>query len=46
MGCMFTTELLEVARVFGLIVLVWFALVGWKLLPLLRTKRSQGVALD
>ena len=31
-------ELLEVGRVFGLIVCVWFALVGWKLLPLLRTR--------
>ena len=29
-------ELLEVGRIFGLIVAVWFALVGWKLLPLIR----------
>lgn len=30
--------LLEIARIFGLIVLVWFALVGWKLLPLIRSR--------
>ncbi|MEO2090942.1 MAG: hypothetical protein ABGY75_15790 [Gemmataceae bacterium] len=27
-------EWLEVGRIFGLILLVWFALVGWRLLPL------------
>jgi hypothetical protein len=33
-------HLLEIARIFGLIVLVWFALVGWKLLLLLRLHRA------
>lgn len=32
-------NLLEIARVFGLILLVWFALVGWKLLLFLRVSR-------
>lgn len=32
-------DVLEIARIFGLIVLVWFALVGWKLLLLLRVSR-------
>lgn len=36
---MFAVELLEVGRIFGLIVLVWFALVGWKLVLLLRLNR-------
>jgi hypothetical protein len=31
--------LLEIGRVFGLIVLVWFALVGWKLTLFLRLAR-------
>jgi hypothetical protein len=30
--------LFEVGRIFGLIVLVWFALFGWKLLPLVRLR--------
>jgi len=36
-----TEPLLEIARIFGLIVLVWFALFGWKLLPLI-WNRSPG----
>jgi len=35
-----TSELLEVGKIFGLILGVWFALVGWKLVPLLRELRS------
>jgi hypothetical protein len=31
--------LLEIVRILGLIVLVWFALVGWKLLLFLRVCR-------
>ena len=31
---MFTNELLEVGKMFGSIVGVWFALVGWKLVPM------------
>lgn len=34
-----TESLLEIARIFGLILLVWFALVGWKLLLYLRVSR-------
>lgn len=30
---MFTHELLEVGKALGAIVGVWFALVGWKLVP-------------
>lgn len=30
-----TEPLLEIARILGLIVLVWFGLVGWKLIPLI-----------
>ncbi len=39
-----TESLVEIARIFGLIVLVWFALVGWKLLPLFRrrARRERG----
>ena len=33
------SSLLEIARILGLIVLVWFALVGWKLLLFLRVSR-------
>lgn len=33
------SNLLEFARILGLIVLVWFALVGWKLVLLLRVNR-------
>lgn len=36
---------LEVARIFGLIVAVWFALVGWKLLSLFRPKPPKGATL-
>lgn len=36
---MFATELLEIGRILGLIVLVWFALVGWKLTLFLRLAR-------
>ena len=35
-----TLNLLEIARILGLIVLVWFALVGWKLLLFLRVSRA------
>lgn len=31
---MFATEVLEVVAIFGTIVGVWFALLGWKLLTL------------
>jgi hypothetical protein len=31
-----SAEWLEVGRIFGLILIVWFALVGWRLLPLNR----------
>jgi hypothetical protein len=30
---MYASEWLEVGKIAGLIVVVWFALVGWKLLP-------------
>lgn len=30
------SELLEVGSIFGSIVLAWFAVVGWKLVPALR----------
>lgn len=33
---MSVSEWLEVGKIFGSIVLVWFGLVGWRLLPLLR----------
>jgi hypothetical protein len=36
---MFALDLVEVGRIFGLIVLVWFALVGWKLVFLFRLQR-------
>lgn len=37
----------EVARIFALIVAVWFGLAGWKLLPLRLTDKSRatGTAL-
>lgn len=34
------SALLEVAGITGAIVLVWFGLVGWKLLPLRRAHKS------
>jgi len=37
-----TESPLEIARIFGLIVLVWFGLVGWKLLPLLWRRVRRG----
>lgn len=40
-------NLLEIARIFGLIVLVWFAIVGWKLVLFLRlVRRPAGGPLD
>jgi hypothetical protein len=30
---MFATQWLEIGAIFGSIIAVWFALVGWKLLP-------------
>lgn len=36
---MFSSQVLEVVAAFGLIVAVWFALVGWKLLPLVWADR-------
>lgn len=32
---MSVAEVVEIGRIFGLIVLVWFGLVGWRLTPLL-----------
>jgi len=34
-----SAELLEAGMIFGSITGVWFALVGWKLFPLTRTRR-------
>ena len=37
------TEALEAARILGLIVLVWFGLVGWKLVPMVRTHKPTAI---
>ncbi|MCU0704274.1 MAG: hypothetical protein MUF18_09900 [Fimbriiglobus sp.] len=34
---------LEIGRNFGLILVVWFALVGWKLVPAFRGGRSTRI---
>ena len=36
-----TSQLLEVGTILGSILGVWFALVGWKLVPLIREGRSR-----
>lgn len=40
---MSTNELLEVVKIFGLITVVWFAVVGWKLIPPPRKHRSRWI---
>ena len=39
---MSSSDWLEVGKIVGLIVGVWFALFGWKLLPLARCHRPIG----
>jgi hypothetical protein len=34
-------ELLEIGKIFGSILVAWFALVGWKLLPTIRAHQSR-----
>jgi hypothetical protein len=38
-----TSLLLEVGTIFGAILGIWFALVGWKLVPLVREGRPRPV---
>jgi hypothetical protein len=38
---MSASELLEAGKIFGSILGVWFALVGWKLVPLIRAREPR-----